>query len=107
MSPIAIATKYPIQIRPDVMTDGSSCFVAEHPDLPGCVAYAETAEEAEFLLADAREAYLDSLRLTGESVPPPSRAPSRVEFAATVPTRAPSRWAITSGAAAFEATATL
>ena len=51
--------RYAIRVYPDLCTDGSYCWVAEHPDLPGCSVDAETIEEAKRLLDAARVAYLD------------------------------------------------
>jgi predicted RNase H-like HicB family nuclease len=52
---------YPVVIHPDVYPDGSMCWVAKHPDLPGCMAHADTVKEAEDLLAEARAVYLEYL----------------------------------------------
>jgi predicted RNase H-like HicB family nuclease len=52
---------YPIVVRPDAYPDGKPCFVAEHPDLPGCSAHGTTVDEARELLSHARVAYLKYL----------------------------------------------
>jgi len=44
--------------RPDRLSDGTPCFVAEDPGLPGCVGYGVTQEEAKEQLAAARGVYL-------------------------------------------------
>jgi predicted RNase H-like HicB family nuclease len=41
------------------------------PDLPGCVAVAETKEETERLIREAIPLHLESLREEGESIPKP------------------------------------
>ncbi len=41
------------------------------PDLPGCVAVAETRDEAKHLIREAIELHIASLRESGESVPSP------------------------------------
>lgn len=41
------------------------------PDLPGCVAVAETRDEAKQLIREAIELHLESLRENGETVPAP------------------------------------
>ncbi|MDP9194573.1 MAG: type II toxin-antitoxin system HicB family antitoxin [Acidobacteriota bacterium] len=48
------------------------------PDLPGCVAVAETKEEAMQLIREAIELHLESLRERGEPVPPPHSYVERV-----------------------------
>ena len=58
-------------IRLDVTTDGTPCYIAEHPDLPGCEVHAPTLTEAQSLLASAREAYLTHLADAGLPVPVP------------------------------------
>ncbi len=49
--------------------DGS--YSAYVPDLPGCVACADTADEARHLIEEAVTLHLDSLRRHGDPVPPP------------------------------------
>ena len=50
--------------------DGS--FSAYVPDLPGCVACGDTADEARQLIAEAVILHIESLRRHGEPVPPPT-----------------------------------
>lgn len=64
---------YPMLIRPDRCTDDSFCYLAEHPDLPGCAAHGDTIKEAKELLAQARVAYLKHVIAKGEPLPIPSR----------------------------------
>ena len=45
-------------IHHDRLSDGTRCFVAEDPVLPGCVAYGTTPAEASTQLADVRSEYL-------------------------------------------------
>ena len=47
-------------------------FGAFVPDLPGCVAVAETRTEILELIREAIEFHLESLRESGESIPLPS-----------------------------------
>lgn len=82
---------YRVESRQDKFADGRVCWVVSHPDLPGCVAYAETQNEALDLLDDARALYLASLRDSGESIPVASPAPqitaywnTRIQPATTV-----------------------
>lgn len=41
------------------------------PDLPGCVAVAETRDEAKQLIREAIELHIESLREHGEPIPQP------------------------------------
>jgi predicted RNase H-like HicB family nuclease len=50
--------------------DGS--YSAYVPDLPGCVACGDTAEEARTLIAEAVTLHVESLRSHGEPAPPPA-----------------------------------
>jgi len=50
--------EHPIVITRDRLGDGTECFVAEDPALPGCVSYGKTPDEAMEMLEDARRAYL-------------------------------------------------
>ena len=50
--------------------DGS--YSAYVPDLPGCVSCGETSEEAKLLIREAIQLHIESLRHTGEPVPPPA-----------------------------------
>lgn len=52
--------------------EGPRSFGAYVPDLPGCVAAAETREEALTLIREAIEFHIDGLKKSGQSVPPPS-----------------------------------
>ena len=59
--------------------DGShSAYV---PDLPGCVACGETAEEARALIEEAVALHVASLRRHGDPVPPPATQAHVVEAA--------------------------
>ena len=60
-----------VRVYPDELTDGARCWVAEHPALRGCVAHADTIEDAKLRLDQAREAYLQHLVKCGEPVPAP------------------------------------
>ena len=63
---------YSVVARPDRTTDGRFCYVAEHPDLDGCVGYGETLEEAKSSLARAKKAYLAHCIATHQDIPMPS-----------------------------------
>ncbi len=55
-----------------VVERSATGFGAYVPDLPGCVAVAETEEEVRELIGEAIEFHLESLRNDGEPAPEPS-----------------------------------
>jgi predicted RNase H-like HicB family nuclease len=55
-----------------VIEKGPTSVGAYVPDLPGCVAVAETVEEARRLIADAIPVHLEGMREDGETIPEPS-----------------------------------
>ena len=59
--------KFRVIIEPD--EDG--VFVAECPNLPGCISQGKTREEAVQNIKDAIAGYLESLKKHNEAVPPP------------------------------------
>ena len=54
-----------------VVEKSETGFGAYVPDLPGCVAAAETREEVVKLIQEAIEFHIEGLRESGESVPAP------------------------------------
>lgn len=60
-----------------VVEQGETSFGAHVPDLPGCVAVAETRDEALKLIQEAIEFHIEGLREDGQPIPAPS---SSVEF---------------------------
>ena len=56
---------------------GPTSFGATVPDLPGCVAVADTREEVERLIQEAIVMHLKGLREDGLAVPAPVTHPSR------------------------------
>lgn len=60
----------------------SNNFSAYVPDVPGCVATAQTREEIETLIREAIEFHVAGLRADGLSVPPPSSDVEYVDVAA-------------------------
>ena len=54
-----------------VIERGASSFGAYVPDLPGCLAAAETAEEVLQLIHEAIEFHLEGIREEGAPVPQP------------------------------------
>jgi predicted RNase H-like HicB family nuclease len=63
---------YVIEVVEDETTDGEPCYLATHPDLPGCMSHGATLDEALRNLADARQAYIQSLLEDGVPVPEPT-----------------------------------
>jgi predicted RNase H-like HicB family nuclease len=53
-----------------IIEEGPTSYGAYVPDLPGCVAVGETAEEARALIYEAILLHLESLRAAGEAIPP-------------------------------------
>ena len=60
-----------------IVEEGESSFGAHVPDLPGCVAVADTREEVLKLIQEAIEFHLEGMREDGVSIPLPS---SSVEY---------------------------
>lgn len=50
--------------------DEEGVYVAQVPELPGCVSQGETREEALTNVKDAIEGYLESLKKHDEPIPP-------------------------------------
>jgi predicted RNase H-like HicB family nuclease len=55
--------------------DPDGYWIAEHPELPGCKADGETAQEALSSLDISRELWIESCLATGNEVPEPQEAP--------------------------------
>jgi predicted RNase H-like HicB family nuclease len=55
-----------------IVEEGQSSFGSHVPDLPGCVAVADTKQEVLKLIQEAIEFYLEGLREDGEPIPPSS-----------------------------------
>ena len=60
-----------------VVEKGPSSYGAYVPDLPGCVAAAESKDEVLALIKEAIEFHLDGLKEDGEPIPSPA-SPSEV-----------------------------
>jgi predicted RNase H-like HicB family nuclease len=65
-----------------VVEEGPESFGAYVPDLPGCVAAAQTREEVLLLIREAIEFHIDGLREDGQPVPPPSSSSEVVDVQA-------------------------
>jgi len=60
-----------------VIEKAEASYGAYVPDLPGCIAAAETEDEVKKLIQEAIEFHIEGLKENGESVPEPA---SKVEF---------------------------
>lgn len=65
-----------------VIEQGPGSFGAHVPDLPGCIAVADTREEVLRLIQEAIQLHLKSLLEHGEKVPSPSSSVEYVHVAA-------------------------
>jgi len=64
-----------------VIEKGPTSYGASVPDLPGCVAVAETREEVERLIQEAVALHVDGLRKDGLPVPDPQTLVTTVDVA--------------------------
>lgn len=67
----AKAVGYRLHLYKDRYSDGTECWVAEHPELPGCASYGATEQEAKEGLETARRVYLRRLERRGITITPP------------------------------------
>jgi len=67
--------QYRSEIRPELQPDGTVVYLAECPELPGCMSHGATVEEARQNLEDAKAEYLAALQDRGLEIPAPSAAP--------------------------------
>jgi predicted RNase H-like HicB family nuclease len=65
-----------------IVEEGQNSFGAHVPDLPGCIAVAETREEVLELIQEAIEFHLEGLRDDGQPIPPPASSIEYVEVRA-------------------------
>jgi len=72
---------YSVQVVPDVCTDGTQCYLASHPELPGCMSHGDTIEEAVHNLNEARRLYIRSLLKRNLAVPLPQGMPGSSNLA--------------------------
>ena len=63
-----------------VIEKGESGYGAHVPDLPGCVAAADTREDVLALIKEAIEFHIAGLRKAGEPIPSPSSVSEFVEI---------------------------
>jgi predicted RNase H-like HicB family nuclease len=62
-----------------VVEKGENGYGAYVPDLPGCIAAADTEQEVVELIREAIEFHIEGLREQGELVPPPASRSALVE----------------------------
>jgi predicted RNase H-like HicB family nuclease len=65
-----------------IVEEGKTSFGAYVPDLPGCVAVAETRDEVLQLIEEAIEFHVQGLRQDGQPIPEPSSSIEYVEIRA-------------------------
>ena len=65
-----------------VVEKGPSSYGAYAPDLPGCVAAAESKDEVLALIKEAIEFHLEGLREDGQPIPSPASTSEVVEIEA-------------------------
>lgn len=65
-----------------VFEKGPTSFRAYVPDLPGCVAAAETRDEVLELIREAIQLHLDEMRVKGTPIPEPSSSTEYFEVIA-------------------------
>lgn len=62
-----------------VLEQGPTSFGAYVPDLPGCVAAADTRDEAMVLIREAIKLHINELKQSGQPVPLPSSTPEIID----------------------------
>jgi predicted RNase H-like HicB family nuclease len=65
-----------------VVEKGPSSYGAHVPDLPGCIAAAETKEEVLSLIREAIEFHIEGLKEEGQTIPTPTSTSELVEVQA-------------------------
>ena len=65
-----------------IVEEGEKSFGAHVPDLPGCIAVADTRTEVLELIQEAVEFHLEGLRQDGKAIPEPSSSVEYVEVRA-------------------------
>lgn len=64
-----------------IIEKGETSYGAYVPDLPGCVAAAETREEVETLIREAIEFHLEGMAKDGDPIPLPTLTAINVDVA--------------------------
>jgi predicted RNase H-like HicB family nuclease len=65
-----------------IVEEGENSFGAYVPDLPGCVAVADSKEELLELIQEAIEFHIEGLREDGQPIPEPSSSIEYIEVRA-------------------------
>ena len=65
-----------------VIEKGENGYGAYVPDLPGCIAAADTKEEVKKLIHEAIEFHIEGLKEAGEPIPKPASSIEFIEVAA-------------------------
>jgi predicted RNase H-like HicB family nuclease len=65
-----------------VVEKGETSYGAYVPDLPGCVAVAETRREVMKLIREGVKLHIEALREAGDAVPPPTSRSETVKVRA-------------------------
>ncbi len=65
-----------------VIEKGENGYGAYVPDLPGCIAAADTKEEIKKLIHEAIEFHIEGLKENGEPIPKPASSIEFIEVAA-------------------------
>jgi predicted RNase H-like HicB family nuclease len=65
-----------------IVEKGRESYGAHVPDLPGCIAAADTKEEVLQLIREAIEFHLEGLKQDGKAIPQPSSSSELVEVLA-------------------------
>ena len=60
--------------RKEVRGDDVEGYLAEAPELPGCITAGRTPEDALLMLRDAMEGWIESALIAGEAIPEPRAA---------------------------------
>lgn len=66
-----------------VVEKGPKGYGAHVPDLPGCVAVADTRREVMKLIREAIEMHLETLREAGDEIPRPASRSQRIRVRAS------------------------
>lgn len=61
-----------------IFEEGETSVGAYVPDLPGCVAVAETKDEVAQMIKEAIELHIESLRENGEPIPTPHSVAEKI-----------------------------
>ena len=69
-----------------IIEKGETSYGAYVPDLPGCVAVAETLDEVKKLIRQAIEFHLEGMREDGEPIPEPKALCEYVDCVGTLAT---------------------